>query len=81
MKRPQSNGCPAIIMASTLISNKTRIFEIFAVILTALGKFIFMDYLNWRFPFIVTAIILWSCYVIYRSRTNPGDYQLLGFQN
>jgi uncharacterized protein len=67
-------------MTSTLISNKNRIFEIFAVILTALGKFIFMDYLNWRFPFIVTVIILWSCYVIYRSKEKPGITRYWGFR-
>lgn len=72
--------CFPLTMTSIIISNKTRIFEIFAVILTALGKFIFMDYLNWRFPFIVTAIILWSCYVLYRRRSNTGTAKYWGFR-
>ena len=63
-----------------MISNKTRAFEIFAVILTALGKFVFMDALKWRFPFIATAIIFWSAYVIYRSKTKPGIIQYWGFR-
>ena len=67
-------------MTSILISNKTRVIEILAVILTALGKFIFMDYLNWRFPFIVTVIILWSCYVFYRSKAKPGITKYWGFR-
>ena len=64
----------------TSISSKTRTFEILAVILTALGKFLFMDYLNWRLVFIATAIIFWSCYVIYRSKTNPGILKYWGFR-
>jgi len=67
-------------MTSILISNKIRILEISAVILTALGKFLFMDYLNWRLPFIVTAIIFWSCYVFYRSKTKPGITKYWGFR-
>ena len=67
-------------MTSILISNKTRTFEILAVISTALGKFIFMDYLNWRLLFISTAIILWSCYVVYRSKKKPGILKYWGFR-
>jgi uncharacterized protein len=64
----------------TSISNRIRILEISAVILTALGKFIFMDYLHWRLPFIATAIIFWTCYVIYRSKTKPGITKYWGFR-
>ena len=67
-------------MTSILISNKARNLEIFAVILTALGKFIFMDYLKWRFPFIVTAIVFWLCYIIYRSKTQSGITKYWGFR-
>lgn len=62
------------------ISNKRRYFEIIAVVLTALGKFLFMDALKWRFPFIATAIILWSFYVIYQSKTKPGITKYWGFR-
>ncbi len=67
-------------MTSILISNKTRTLEIIAVILTALGKFIFMDYLKWRLPFILTAIVLWSCYVIFRNKSKPGIMKYWGFR-
>ena len=62
------------------ISNKNRILEISAVILTAIGKFIFMDYLNWRFPFVVVAIISWVSYIIYRNRKQPGITKYWGFR-
>ena len=67
-------------MTSILISKKARNLEIFAVILTALGKFIFMDYLKWRFPFIAAAIIFWLCYIIYRSKTQPGITKYWSFR-
>lgn len=51
-----------------------------AVVLTAVGKFVFMDFLQWRFPFIAAAIILWGCYVIYRNRKTPGITQYWGFR-
>ena len=67
-------------MSSIFISNKTRSFEILVVVLTALGKFVFMDYLKWRFIFITSAIIFWSLYVIYQSRQNPGILKYWGFR-
>ncbi|MGZ8536887.1 MAG: CPBP family glutamic-type intramembrane protease [Flavisolibacter sp.] len=39
-----------------------------------------MDYLNWRFPFIVAAIVFWVAYIIYRSRKNPGVIKYWGFR-
>ena len=67
-------------MASFSISNKRRILEISAVILTAAGKFIFMDYLNWRFPFVAVAIISWVSYIIYRKSKQPGITKYWGFR-
>jgi hypothetical protein len=67
-------------MTSFSISNKIRILEISAVVLTAAGKFIFMDYLNWRFPFVVVAIISWAGYIIYRNKTKPGIIKYWGFR-
>jgi len=55
-----------------LITDRQRKVEIAAVILTGAGKFVFMDVLNWRLPFIVFAILAWSCYVVYRSKKNRG---------
>jgi hypothetical protein len=48
------------MMTAPSISNKRRFYEIFAVVLTAFGKFVFMDYLEWRFAFVSVAIISWS---------------------
>lgn len=62
------------------ISNKKRIIELSAVFLTAAGKFIFMDYLEWRFPFVSIVMGLWLSYIIYRSKTVPGILKYWGFR-
>lgn len=67
-------------MPEILISNKRRALEIGAVLLTALGKFLFMDYLNWRFPFVVSAILVWAVYIMYRSRTKERVLSYWGFR-
>ena len=67
-------------MTSNSASNKFKAFEISAVILTALGKFILVDYLHSRTVFILTAIVLWSFYLIYRGKRNPGILQYWGFR-
>ncbi len=67
-------------MNAISISNKARSLEICAVIFTALSKFVVMDYLKWRLPFIATAIIFWSFYVFYQSRTRPGIIKYWGFR-
>jgi len=54
--------------------------EILAVILTAMGKFLFMDYLNWRFPFVLTASLLWLIYIIYRWKVTPKIFKHWGFR-
>ena len=51
-----------------------------AVVLTTLGKFFFMDWLDWRFFFVVTAIISWAGYIIYRHKTRPGILRYWGFR-
>ena len=67
-------------MTSVSIPDKRRVLEIAAVILTAAGKFIFMDWLNWRFPFVAIAILSWIIYIIYRSRKQPSILQYWGFR-
>ncbi|WP_171595911.1 CPBP family intramembrane glutamic endopeptidase [Marinifilum caeruleilacunae] len=57
-----------------------KTFELIAIILTVLGKFLFMDYLNWRFPFVLSATILWCAYIWYRSKTNKGILKYWGFR-
>lgn len=67
-------------MTSLTIPNKRRVLEISAVILTAIGKFIFMDYLNWRFSFVAVAILSWVSYIIYRKSKQPVITKYWGFR-
>lgn len=62
------------------VSNTRRITEMSAVVLTAMGKFVFMDWLNWRFLFVVTATIAWAVYIVYRDKTKPGILHYWGFR-
>lgn len=62
------------------ISDRRRILEIVAVVLTALGKFIFMDALNWRLPYVVFAIICWISYIIYRAKQDKHILKYYGFR-
>ena len=62
------------------ISNKRRVLEILAVVLTAIGKFIFMDYLNGRFLFVTIAMISWITYIIYRGKKQPAILKYWGFK-
>lgn len=68
-------------MSSIPTSDKTRTFEICAVLITAFSKFLFMDYLNWKLPFIVIAIIFWVCYIIYQNKRKPGITKYWGFRS
>jgi len=61
-------------------SDQQRLGEIFAVLATGIGKFIFMDYLNWRFPFITISIIAWVVYVVWRSKSNKSVLIHWGFR-
>ena len=60
--------------------DKTKTFEITAVVATAIGKFFFMDYLNWKLPFIVTAIIFWICHILYQRKKNARILKHWGFR-
>lgn len=62
------------------ITNKRRIFEIVAVTFTAVGKFLFMDFLDLRLPYVVVAVIGWSFYIIVRSRQQKGILSYWGFR-
>ncbi len=54
--------------------------EIIAVFLTAIGKFVFMDYLEWRFPFVVGASFGWLIYIAYRWKVTPEIFNHWGFR-
>jgi uncharacterized protein len=62
------------------ISDNQRKFEIAAVLATGAGKFIFMDLLDLKLPFIALAMIGWSLYVFYRAKQTPGILPYWGFR-
>lgn len=64
-----------------IISEKRRLFEVLAVILTGLGKFLFMDLLELRFFYIFTAIFFWGIYIFIRSRSNPAILNYWGLNS
>lgn len=51
-----------------------------AVLATCIGKFIFMDWLQWRLLFVSVAITGWTAYVLYRNRKTPGILVHWGFR-
>lgn len=65
---------------STLISEKRRILEILAVVFTAIGKFVFMDFLDWRLPYVVFVIIAWGIYVYKRASKEKSVLKYWGFR-
>jgi membrane protease YdiL (CAAX protease family) len=73
MKDPITQSIP-------VITDKRRTFEILAVLLTAVGKFVFMDILQAKLPFILSIIAGWTIYVIYRHRKTPGILSYWGFR-
>ena len=66
-------------MITPIISGRRRQFEVAAVFVTALGKFIFMDWLEWKLPFIIFAIVGWTIYVIRRAQVAAGILHYWGF--
>lgn len=65
---------------SSFISDNRRKAEIVAVLVTATGKFVFMDCLEWKLPFILVAILGWSTYVLKRQRQVPDIIKYWGFR-
>ena len=62
------------------ISDRRRLLEIVAVVLTAIGKFVFMGALNWRLPYVTFAIICWASYIIYRAKQDRHILKYYGFR-
>jgi membrane protease YdiL (CAAX protease family) len=62
------------------ISDKRRILEIIAVLITGIGKFVFMDYLNLKFPYILISIIAWTVYILMRKSRVNGIMNYWGFR-
>lgn len=61
-------------------SKWTKKLEIAGVIATAAGKFIFMDFLDLKLPYIILVIIGWSVYVGYKTKLQPGILAHWGFR-
>ncbi len=66
-------------ISEAVTSDRVRYLEIIAVVATAIGKVIFMDLLQWRFPFIVTVMLGWIVYIFIRSRKS-GTLAHWGFR-
>lgn len=64
----------------TFHSNVNRKYEIIAVLATAAGKFIFMDFLQWKLVFIIISTLGWAYYVYIRNKKEPGILAHWGFR-
>ena len=62
------------------VSDKQRLLEIIAVAITGAGKFILIDVLDQRFPFILAAMLFWISYIWIRSRRINGMLKYWGFR-
>ncbi|HYC84744.1 MAG TPA: CPBP family intramembrane glutamic endopeptidase [Chryseosolibacter sp.] len=63
-----------------LISDTRRQLEIAAVVLTAACRFLPINWLEWKLPFIVVATVGWTTYVLLRRKRMPGILQYWGFR-
>jgi uncharacterized protein len=61
-------------------NNNIRILEVTMVVITGLGKFLFVDYLNLKFYYVIAACLLWIGYILYRVKQSPGILSYWGFQ-
>lgn len=73
-------GPDSFHVTETLVSDRRRIAEIIAVVVTGLGKFVFMDQLGLKFLYVASAVIGWAVYIIYRHRSAPGILRHWGFR-
>jgi uncharacterized protein len=63
-----------------VISNKRRTYEILAVCATAIGKWVFMDYLQWKLLFVIFASTAWALYVAFQVLRKPLILKVWGFR-
>jgi len=65
------------------ISNSRRNFEIVAVLVTGLGRFLFVEFLDLRFLYISSACVFWMGYIFLRQKEIPQilNYWGLTFDN
>ncbi|MBL0740266.1 CPBP family glutamic-type intramembrane protease [Chryseolinea lacunae] len=67
-------------MTPAYYSPRIRMFEIIAVVVTGLGKFVMVDFLQLKFWYVTSASLLWLVYILYRIKTNPGAPAYWGFR-
>jgi len=63
-----------------MFTTSRSILEIIAVVITGLGKFLFVDYLHLKFWYIITASVFWIGYILYRIFTDRSILQHWGFR-
>jgi hypothetical protein len=61
-------------------NNKERKIEILAVVITGLLKFVLMDWLGFRFFYIIAACFFWIIYIYKNTRHNPQVFKSWGLQ-
>lgn len=62
------------------ITNRRRVFEFIAVVITGLGKFLFVDVLQLKFWYILAACLFWITYILFRIRRDPELPAYWGFR-
>ena len=60
--------------------NTIRLLEIFAVLTTGLGKFIFVDIFDYKFWYVTLAFLFWIGYVIIRYKNDKHVLSKWGFR-
>ena len=68
-------------MKQEILTNRREKLEISAVVLTGFLKFILMDWLGLRLPYILAASLFWSVYVFRTYKFNPERLKYWGFQS
>ncbi len=61
------------------LTNQQR-FALLAVCITAVLKFIFMDWLNWNVFYITGIVMFWVVYILYRIKSNKETLIQWGFK-
>jgi len=67
------------MLSNSVYSNRTRILEFVAVLLTGFGKFVLVDWLNLKFWYILIASTCWIGYITWRIRHHPALPAYWGF--
>jgi membrane protease YdiL (CAAX protease family) len=68
-------------MTKINIRDRRRSLEIAGVLITGLGKFVFMDYLNLKLLYIVLSVIGWGIYLIMRAKADHSIMRYWGFRS